>query len=148
MKKAPTLEDAIALAAHAHAGQLDKGGHPYILHPLRVMLRLDDEVDRIVAVLHDVVEDTYVTMDDLREAGYGAGILAAVDSLTQRYGESWETYLARVEKNAIGLRVKLADIDDNMDLRRIARPSRYDHERVEKYKIAVARLRARLPQTT
>jgi len=144
LKKAPTLEDAIALAAQAHGGQLDKGGHPYILHPLRVMLRLTDEIDRIVAVLHDVVEDTYVTMKDLRDAGYSEEILAALDSVTQRYGESWDVYLSRVEKNAIGLRVKLADIDDNMDLRRIAKPNRYDLERVEKYKVAVMRLRERL----
>jgi (p)ppGpp synthase/HD superfamily hydrolase len=147
LKKAPTLEDAIALAAQAHAGQLDKGGHPYILHPLRVMLRLTREIDRIVAVLHDVVEDTYVTMEDLREAGYSEEILAALDSVTQRFGESWDVYLTRVEKNVIGLRVKLADIDDNMDLRRIAQPNRYDLERVEKYKVAVARLRERLNYT-
>ncbi len=86
-------------------------------------------------------------MDDLRQAGYSEEILAALDSVTQRYGESWDVYLSRVEKNAIGLRVKLADIDDNMDLRRIAKPNRYDLERVEKYKVAVMRLRERLSAT-
>lgn len=143
MKKTPTLEDSIALAAKAHAGQVDKGGNPYILHPLRVMLRLTDEIDRIVAALHDVVEDTYVTMDDLHALGYSQEILEALDSVTQRYGEGWDTYLSRVELNEIGRRVKLADIADNMDLRRIPNPNRYDHERVEKYKLAILRLERR-----
>ena len=80
----PTLEDAIALAVEAHRGQTQKAGQPYILHPLRVMFRCDSEMERIVAVLHDVVEDTGRTFDDLRRLGYSEEVLAALDCVTKR----------------------------------------------------------------
>lgn len=136
----PALEDAIALAARAHRGQLDKGGQPYILHPLRVMLRQQDEAASIVAVLHNVVEDTSTTLADLREAGYSEEVREAVDCLTRRPGEPYERMLSRVETNPIARRVKLADLEDNMDPRRLESSSEVVAGLRAKYKKAWDRL--------
>ena len=127
------LERAIAIAAEAHAGQVDKAGHPYILHPLRVMLSLKDPDERIAGVLHDVVEDTDVTLDQLTREGFSAEIVAAVEALTKRPGESRHDAALRAAANRIARRVKLADNADNMDLTRIANPTPDDHARVATY---------------
>lgn len=116
-----TLDDAIQIARRAHEGQLDKSGRPYIGHPLRVMGRLASEPERMVAVLHDVVEDTAVTIDDLAEAGCPAEVLHAVDAISKRPGEDQSTYLARVAANPIALAVKRADIADNSSPDRLSR---------------------------
>lgn len=128
-----TLEDAIALAVKSHAGQYDKAGKPYILHPLRVMLGQLNEEDMMAGVLHDVVEDTPVTLEDLQAAGYSLEVVAAVDSLTRRDDESYEDYLVRCRANPIALRVKLADLQDNMDIRRIQDLRDKDLSRLQKY---------------
>jgi len=108
------LEHAIILATQAHEGQVDKAGQPYILHPLRVMLAQKDDKHRIVGVLHDVVEDTYITMWAI-DHEFGEPIARAVDALTRRDGESYDAYLSRVALNPIAAAVKIADIRDNMD---------------------------------
>lgn len=136
-----TLERAIAIAATAHAGQVDKGGAPYILHPLKVMLRMSTLEQRIVAVLHDVVEDCGVSLDDLRKEGFSDEVLSAIESVTKVAGESYEDFVDRAAQNPIGRVVKLADLEENSDLSRIAPPSWEDLERVEKYRRAIARLR-------
>lgn len=137
-----TLEKAIAMAAKAHEGQLDKAGAPYVLHPLRMMLRLSTTEERVTAVLHDVVEDCGVSLDDLRTAGFTEGVIAAIDSVTRRHEEPYEAFVRRAAMNPIGRRVKLADLEDNSDLSRIAMPSERDHERVAKYRRAIEALRA------
>src|SRR5262245_66144055 len=137
-----TLERAIEIAAHAHAGQRDKAGKPYILHPLRVMLAVEGEASRIAAVLHDVVEDTPVTADDLRREGFSDAIVDAVLALTRRDGETYEAFVERAGQNPIARPVKLADIADNMDLTRIAQPTDRDHERLRRYERARAALLA------
>ena len=136
-----TLERAIALAATAHAGQVDKGGAPYILHPLKVMLRMTSLEERIVAVLHDVVEDCEISLDDLRKEGFSEEVLTAIASVTKVPGESYEDFVERAAQNPIGRVVKLADLEENSDLSRIASPSWEDLERVEKYRRAIGRLR-------
>ena len=128
-----TLEHAIALAVEAHKGQKDKNGQPYILHPLRVMLRLERELDRIVGILHDVIEDTSITPDDLRKAGYSEEILAALDCVTKREGEAYEDFVRRAESNPIAKRVKLADLEDNMDLKRLSQVLPKDIDRLNRY---------------
>lgn len=135
-----TLERAIAIAATAHAGQVDKGGAPYILHPLKVMLRMSTLEQRIVAVLHDVVEDCGVSLDDLRKEGFSEEVLIAIESVTKVPGESYEDFVDRAAQNPIGRVVKLADLEENSDLSRIDSPSWEDLERVEKYRRAIARL--------
>jgi (p)ppGpp synthase/HD superfamily hydrolase len=129
----PTIEDAIALAVTAHKGQRDKSGQPYILHPLRVMFRLESEDARIVAILHDTLEDTDVTSENLRELGYGEHIITALEHLTKQKGESYETFVNRAAQNPLAKQVKLADLEDNMDVRRLSSVSPKDAERLAKY---------------
>jgi len=129
-----TLERAIELAAAAHAGQVDKAGQPYILHPLRVMLRVTSEYERMAAVLHDAVEDTPVTLAQLTEAGFPAEVVAAIEALTKRPGESRMQAAKRAAANPIARIVKLADNAENMDLGRIADPTEKDFARLEEYK--------------
>jgi (p)ppGpp synthase/HD superfamily hydrolase len=137
----PTLEDAILLAAQAHRGQRDKAGRPYILHPLRVMLALEGEDERIVGVLHDLVEDTGHTLDELLAAGYSEAVLAALDCLTRRDGETYEQFVERIKPNPIARRVKLADLADNLDVRRLPAVGERDAERLNRYLKAWAELR-------
>ncbi|WP_433783121.1 HD domain-containing protein [Pseudomonas frederiksbergensis] len=137
-----SLERAIAIAAAAHEGQVDKGGAPYILHPLKVMLRVNTLEERIVAVLHDVVEDCGVSLDDLRKEGFSETVLTAIASVTKAPGESYEAFVERAAQNPIGRVVKLADLEENSDLSRIAQPSWEDLERVEKYRRAMGVLRS------
>jgi (p)ppGpp synthase/HD superfamily hydrolase len=140
-----SLERAIAIAAEAHAGQQDKSGATYVLHPLRMMLRVSSNEERIVAVLHDVCEDCPGwTFDRLRAEGFSEKILAALDTVTKRDGEAYEDFVRRAAGNPIGRAVKLADLQDNCDLSRISNPTQRDFERIEKYKKAID-LIGRLP---
>jgi (p)ppGpp synthase/HD superfamily hydrolase len=134
----PTIEDAILLAVEAHRGQKDKAGQPYILHPLRLMARLHGEAAPMVAVLHDVVEDTPCSLDRLRQLGYPEAVLEAVDCLThrKREGETYEAFIERVKGNPLARRVKLADLEDNMDVRRLHDITRDDCERLARYRRA------------
>ncbi|XXF81533.1 GTP pyrophosphokinase [Myxococcaceae bacterium GXIMD 01537] len=139
----PTLEDAIALAVEAHRGQRDKAGQTYVLHPLRVMFRLEGEAERMTAVLHDVVEDSPYTLERLRALGYPAEVLGALDCLTKREGETYEDFIERVRPNALARSVKLADLEDNMDVRRLADVTPKDAQRLARYNAAWRRLRER-----
>jgi (p)ppGpp synthase/HD superfamily hydrolase len=131
--------------AVAHAGQRDKAGAPYILHPLRVMLRLASNDERVVAVLHDVCEDCPGwTFDRLRSEGFSEQVLKGLDSVTKRDGETYENFVKCAADDPIGRAVKLADLQDNCDLSRISNPSDRDVARVEKYRKAID-LISRLP---
>ena len=137
------LNKAIEIAAKAHAGQLDKGGNPYILHPLRVMMNFCDDKDeaaQICAILHDVAEDTNITFDDLRAEGFSENIITALDCLTKRESESYDGFISRILKNELACKVKNGDLADNMDLTRIPNPNAKDEERIEKYKAAYDRI--------
>ncbi len=128
-----TLEKAIEIAAKAHSGQTDKAGAPYILHPLRVMLRVTTPYEQMAAVLHDVVEDTSITLDDLRAEGFSEKVVAAVDALTKRDGETRVDTAKRAAANPIARFVKLADNAENMDFSRIPNPTPKDVKRIEEY---------------
>ena len=129
-----TLERAIAIAAAAHAGQVDKAQAPYILHPLRVMLRMATDAERIVAVLHDVIEDSDVTLEQLGAEGFSPQTLSAIEALTKRPGESRLQAAARAALDPIARAVKLADNAENMDMSRIAHPTEKDVARLQEYK--------------
>jgi (p)ppGpp synthase/HD superfamily hydrolase len=129
-----TLDRAIEIAVKAHKGQRDKGGAPFILHPLRVMIRMQSEAERITAVLHDVVEDTHYTFDDLRAEGFSLEIIKALEALTKQPGESRVEAAKRAAGNALALAVKLADNAENSDLGRIPEPTQKDLARLEEYK--------------
>jgi (p)ppGpp synthase/HD superfamily hydrolase len=131
------LSKAINIATNAHNGQKDKAGEPYILHPLRVMIHMKDEDSRIVAVLHDVVEDTWVTLSLLQKEGFNQDIIDAIDCLSRRKDEDYLDFIRRCDENNIAKYVKLADLNDNMDLRRIKNPTTQDYERQKKYQKAV-----------
>jgi (p)ppGpp synthase/HD superfamily hydrolase len=133
MTNKATVEDAVSIAARAHRGQKDKAGAPYLLHPLRMMLRMDTEAAMMAAVLHDVVEDTEWTLERLREAGFSEEVLEAVDCLTHREGESYEEFVERVRTNLIARQVKIADLEDNMNVRRMNQLGPKELERMEKY---------------
>jgi (p)ppGpp synthase/HD superfamily hydrolase len=135
-----SLERAIAIAAKAHEGQTDKAGAPYVLHPLRVMLRVTTTEERIVAVLHDVLEDSPITLDDLRRDGFSDVVLNALQSVTKKSEETYEEFVLRAAADPIGRRVKLADLEDNSDLSRIPDPGPRDHARVAKYQRAISTL--------
>jgi (p)ppGpp synthase/HD superfamily hydrolase len=128
-----SIERAIQIAASAHAGQIDKAGQPYILHPLRVMLAVNGEHARMAAVLHDVVEDTAVTLDDLVKEGFPPEVIAAIDALTKLPGETRIDAARRAAKNAIARQVKLADNADNRDINRISNPTEKDFARLKEY---------------
>ena len=130
------IEKAILIAVNAHRHQVDKGGNPYIFHPLRLMFSREDETEKICAVLHDVIEDTDVTLDYLREQGFSEEVLSALDALTRRKDETYEEFIDRIIENKLACNVKLADLNDNMDISRIKNPTEKDYERLEKYKKA------------
>ena len=133
MTDAATLEDAISIAAEAHRGQRDKAGAVYLLHPLRLMLRMDSEAAMMAAVLHDVVEDSDWTLERLREGGFPEEVVEAVACLTHREGESYEEFVERLRDNALARRVKIADLEDNMNVLRIGQLGPNDLQRLEKY---------------
>lgn len=127
------LDLAIELAKKYHKDQFDKGGNPYINHPLAVMNRLDTAEEKIVGVLHDIIEDTELTFDDLREYGFSEKIIAGIDSVTRREGEEREAFIYRAKLNELGRTVKIADLKENRDLSRIPNPQEKDYQRAEKY---------------
>jgi hypothetical protein len=136
-----TVEDAIALALQAHRGQTYAAtDQPFILHPLRVMLRFEDPLLQTVAVLHDVVEDTAVSLESLSRAGFRAAVIGAVDALTRRPGEPYHLYIERVARDRIASRVKCADLAENLanNQRDPAAPGNAD--RIRRYRAALLRL--------
>jgi (p)ppGpp synthase/HD superfamily hydrolase len=134
-----TLEEAISIAAKVHAGQKDKAGDPYILHPLRMMMRMSDETTRIVAVLHDVVEDS--SEEDkwdaqrLRSAGFTEEVIEALDCVTDRkdQGETYEEFVERAASNPVSRQVKIADLEDNMNMLRLGAVGEKQLERLARY---------------
>jgi len=138
------LDLAISIAHQAHAGQLDKAGHPYIDHPLAVMEQVDTLAAKIVAVLHDAVEDSDLTIEQLVSQGFPATVTDSIAAITKIEGESYEEYLERVMSNPLALQVKVADMTHNLDLTRIAKPTAKDFARTEKYQEVIKRLKAAL----
>ena len=132
------LELAIEVATKAHEGQLDKGGNPYILHPQAVAASLDSTENKIVAYLHDVVEDTEITLEDLEKMGFTYRIVNSIRILTKSKDISYDDYLKSVKKDSNAWHVKMADIKHNMDISRIPEPTAKDLARIEKYKKALA----------
>lgn len=124
------LEDAILHAVRAHRGAVDEDGSPRVLHPLRVMLTLRTETERTVGVLHEVLEATGQERADLEAAGYPPEVVEAVDCLTRREGEPREAFLDRIKANSLACSVKIADLEDGMDLSRPA-PGGDDRTRLE-----------------
>ena len=129
-----TLERAIEIATEAHRGQRDKAGEEYINHSLRVMAAGKTSDEKIVGVLHDVVEDTDWTFDKLQAEGFSQHIIEALRCVTKlSESEPYDRYIARVKTNPLAIRVKLNDLTDNMDIRRLPYLSDKDVKRLKKY---------------
>jgi (p)ppGpp synthase/HD superfamily hydrolase len=144
-----SIEKALQIAARAHEVQKDKDGQPYILHPLRVMNAVEGETEKIVAILHDVIEDTSVTAEDLRREGFDESVLAALECVTHRKGEPYADYVVRCKSDEMGRRVKLADLEDNARLSRaLLRPDRIEPDvaRLRQYLLAYKFLTDRLSE--
>lgn len=122
------LEKAIEISTKAHKGQKDKAGKDYINHPMTVAAMVNEDNEKIVAYLHDVVEDTNVTLADLKEVGFDNDVIEAIDAITKRDGENYDDYIYRVSNNKIAKQVKIADMTHNSDISRFDNPSQKDIE--------------------
>lgn len=135
------LAQAQEIAGRSHAGQTDKGGHPYIGHPLRVSAACTETPAKVAALLHDVVEDTPVTLEDLRAAGFPDDIVSAIDLLTHRKGVPYERYVAHIAEDPIARMVKISDLSDNLDASRLGHePTEKDEARLARYRHALQML--------
>ena len=136
-----SLQRAIEIATEAHKGQFDKSGKDYIGHPLRVMEMGKNEEERIVGVLHDVVEDTPWTFEMLEAEGFSSEIIAALKCVTKiSENENYDDFIERVKKNPLAVAVKINDLTDNMDIRRLPYLSDKDVKRLKKYLKAYKKL--------
>lgn len=133
-------QQALAIARDAHKGQVDKAGVAYIQHPLFVASLVEGELAKTVALLHDVVEDSDWTLEDLRKEGLPEEVVQAVGILTKKRNENYEEYILRVKQNPLARQVKLADLKHNSDLSRLANVTDRDRKRVAKYQKAIAYL--------
>ena len=131
------IEKCIALSLEAHSGQTDRLGNPYILHPLHLMANVDGEEEKMTAILHDVVEDTDVTMDELQALGLPESVLTAVALLTHdKENVPYDNYVKNLKPNPIARAVKMADLRHNMDIRRLPKVTEKDAIRMDKYRRA------------
>ncbi len=128
-----TLEKALYLAVNNHLGMKDRFDQPYIYHPLRIMMRMQTEEEKIVALLHDLVEDTSITLQDLKKEGFSKEVVKAVDLLTRYPKQTYQEYIDGLKGNRLAMQVKIGDLEDNMDPRRF--PSINDNavKRFKKY---------------
>jgi (p)ppGpp synthase/HD superfamily hydrolase len=128
------INKALEIAIRAHSQQVDKADEEYILHPLRVMHQFDDKDLMIVSILHDVIEDSNFTLDDLADVGFSREILDAINCLTKRKNETYQSFIDRVKTNSLAVKVKIEDIKDNLDITRLPQPlSEIDLARLKKY---------------
>lgn len=138
------LNKAIQIACLAHDNQTDKAGKDYILHPLRLMLKFNKIEEQLVAVLHDVVEDSAITLNELKDYGFSSLVVGAVDCLTKRSGDEYSLYLERIFNNDLARKIKIEDIKDNLDLSRLKTIEHKDLERIKKYHEALRFLESKI----
>lgn len=127
------IEKALEIILKYHKGQTDRAGLPYVLHPITVMTMVDTELEKVVALLHDTVEDTELTLDHVKEI-FGDTVAEAVGLLTHKKGDSYTQYVEKLAYHPIARKVKMADLIHNMDITRLKRPVQRDYDRVRKYK--------------
>jgi len=150
MKKGEMLGKMLLLATNGHAGQFDRGGQPYILHPLKVMhyLKTDDEELQCIALGHDIIEDTKITYKELNDAGISVRVINGIHALTKLPGETYDEYKSRVMNNEDAMRVKLCDLRHNTDIRRLKGVTEKDLERIAKYQRFYLEIQSKLVKGT
>ena len=137
------LHKAITIACEAHQGQFSINGEPYILHPLRLLFKAKSNEERIIAVLHDVIEKSNITLADLKNKGFDQNIISAIDSLSRRRSESYIDYIERLMQNRISVKIKLLDLADNIKIHSENNDNGIYDAKIKKYKNALKQIRSK-----
>lgn len=132
---------AMKIAYDKHAGQYDKSGIPYIYHPIHIAEQMDDENSTIVALLHDVLEDTNTTIDEIKKYEFDIKVLEALKTLNHSKNLDYFEYIKLVSQNEIAKKVKIADLMHNLDISRLSKVTQKDLDRVKKYEISLEYLK-------
>ena len=137
------LHKAITIACEAHRGQFSINGEPYILHPLRLLIKAESNEERIIAVLHDVVEKSNISLADLKNKGFDQNIISSINSLSRRKSESSFDYIGRLMQNRISVKIKLLDLADNIKMHRENNEDGIYDAKINQYKIALKQIRSK-----
>lgn len=135
------LSKAIGIATNAFQGVIDTKGNPYIDHAMRVMSRMDTEEEKIIAVLHDVVEDTEITLRELQEAGFSRTVLDTIGMLTKKPDMTYFDYIEDIHSSELASRIKIAEIEDNQDMMRVRKMSFQTYSPAERAKKSLSILK-------
>jgi (p)ppGpp synthase/HD superfamily hydrolase len=127
------IEKSLHIALQAYAGKTDKAGREYILHPLRVMAKMKTDLERSAALLHDVIEDSDITAEQLLAEGIPVEVVEAIQYLSRNENEDYQEFVARTKKNKLAATIKIADIEDNIDVLRLTSLDENDLARIKKY---------------
>jgi len=137
------LHKAITIACEAHKGQSSINGEPYILHPLRLLIKSKSNEERIIAVLHDVIEKSNISLADLKNKGFDQNIISSIDSLSRRKSESYVDYIERLMQNRISVKIKLLDLTDNIKIHNENNDNGIYDAKINKYKNALKQIRSK-----
>ena len=137
------LHKAITIACDAHQGQSSINGEPYILHPLRLLIKAKSNEEKIIAVLHDVIEKSNISLADLKNKGFDQNIISSIESLSRRRGESYVDYIARLMKNNISVKIKLLDLADNIKIHSENNDNGIYDAKINQYKSALKQIRSK-----
>ena len=137
------LHKAITIACEAHQGQSSINGEPYILHPLRLLIKAKSNEERIIAILHDVIEKTNISLLDLKNKGFDQNIISSIDSLSRRRGESYIEYIERLMQNKISVKIKLLDLADNIKIHSENNDNGIYDSKIIQYKNALNQIRSK-----
>lgn len=137
------LHKAIIIACEAHQGQSSINGEPYILHPLRLLIKVKSNEERIIAILHDVIEKTNISLADLKNKGFNQNIISSIDSLSRRRGESYVDYIGRLMQNRISVKIKLLDLADNIKMHSENNENGIYDVKINQYKNALKQIRSK-----
>tara|TARA_B100000925_G_C21827571_1_gene395687 strand:- start:149 stop:574 length:426 start_codon:yes stop_codon:yes gene_type:complete len=137
------LHKAITIACNAHQGQSSINGEPYILHPLRLLIKAKSNEEKIIAALHDVIEKSSISLADLKNQGFDQNIIGSIDSLSRRRSESYVDYIARLMKNNISVKIKLLDLADNIKIHSENNDNGIYDAKINQYKNALKQIRSK-----
>ena len=137
------LHKALTIASEAHQGQSSINGEPYILHPLRLLIKSKNNEERIIAVLHDVIEKSNIRLSDLKNRGFDQNIISSIDSLSRRKSESYSDYIVRIMQNRISIKIKLLDLADNIKMHRENNENGVYDAKINQYQNALKQIKSK-----